>query len=87
MHIIESERRRAIEEIYEDWDFDGRTVVDASGWLSDGLGRFSRPVFLAPEYGDGDSVKVEFTVQFAPGSARSHQVEVTWPVEVEALAP
>lgn len=62
-------RREAAEEAYQDYDF-GREVVDISGWeFEEPFGNeWTRPVFLENEAG-GASIRVAFTVTFAPGSS------------------
>lgn len=61
-------RREAAEEAYQDYDF-GREVVDISGWEFEEPGNeWTRPVFLENEDG-GASIRVSFTVTFAPGSS------------------
>jgi hypothetical protein len=60
---LEEARRAKLEEIFDQAEFD-YPVVDMSGWEFDGDDRFTRPVFL--EMGAGDSVKVDFQVEFRP---------------------
>lgn len=87
MRDMEAERRLAIEEIFEAWDFGAIAVLDTSGWEHDGLDRFERTVFVAPEGWSGDSFRARFAVEFAHGSASEHHVEFAPPREIDLEGP
>jgi hypothetical protein len=87
MRDMEAERRLAIEEIFEAWDFGAIAVLDTSGWEHDGMDRFERTVFAAPDGWTGDSLRARFAVEFAHGSATDHHVEFDPPRDLDPAEP
>lgn len=63
---IHDMRRKAANEIYENAELG--EVVDASGWESAGC-EWMRPVFVAGQSPDADSVKQILRIMFEEGSA------------------
>jgi len=66
-HQLDRRRHAAAELAFEQADFDGLTVAAMNGWEDDGDDRYTRVVFF--ENGDNPSMKMQFSLDFHPGTA------------------
>jgi hypothetical protein len=79
MTDINAARRAAVETAYQEFEFaDGCSPEAEGGWEDDGLGNFTKPLFLLdPEDASRDTIKAHFHVSFEAGSIIPDQVWAT----------
>lgn len=66
---VDRKRRQFIEEIFSEYDFGKREVVDSDGWDFDGQRSYTKIVYVEGETPEADSECVILTVVFFPDSS------------------